>query len=123
MKNFNQLKPILKKSKKGFIGYPLATLAFYGPTNKLATKAVLGVFQHEHDEPLLVKWYSEKIDIRAKSIIIAEILMCLKQNHISSLLLKDKIYGCPHEEGIDYPIDNICDKCPYWANVDRETNT
>ena len=119
MKNFSQLKPIFKKSKKGFSGYPLATLAFYGPTNQLATKAVLGVFHNEHDEPLLIKWYSEKIDIRTKSNIIAEILMQLKQNHILSLLLKDKIFGCPHEEGIDYPEDSICEKCPYWENRDR----
>jgi hypothetical protein len=31
----------------------------------------------------------------------------------------DRIIGCPHEEGIDYPEGEICMKCPFWAHRDR----
>ena len=119
MKNFKLLKPILKKAIKGNRGYPLATLAFYGPTNKLATKVVLGIFQYENDDPVLIKWYSQKIDIRTKPEIIDQIVTNLKDKKILSLLLKDTIYGCPHEEGIDYPTGDICKECSYWENKER----
>jgi hypothetical protein len=31
----------------------------------------------------------------------------------------EKIFGCPHEEGIDYPEGEKCPYCPYWATHDR----
>jgi len=30
--------------RRGFRGYPMATVAFYGPDNKRASKAVVGIF-------------------------------------------------------------------------------
>jgi hypothetical protein len=35
--------------------------------------------------------------------------------------MTDKIIGCPHEEGIDYPDGEQCPVCPYWAGRDRWT--
>ena len=29
------------------------------------------------------------------------------------------IFGCPHEEGIDYPDGGVCPQCPFWATHDR----
>jgi len=34
------MKSLTKKAKKGFRGYPVATVALYGPTDKKATKLV-----------------------------------------------------------------------------------
>jgi len=36
-------KQISKKARKGIKGYPVATVAFYGPTNVVATKLVCGI--------------------------------------------------------------------------------
>lgn len=44
-------KKIVKKTKKGMRGYPIATIAFYGPTNRLASKVVCSIFQYEGAEP------------------------------------------------------------------------
>jgi hypothetical protein len=37
------LKRLRKKAKKGLRGWPLATIAFYGPNLSQATKAVVGL--------------------------------------------------------------------------------
>lgn len=50
MKNFVQLKPFIKKSDKGFNGYPTASLAFYGSTNRQASKLVVGITPYEGSE-------------------------------------------------------------------------
>jgi hypothetical protein len=31
----------------------------------------------------------------------------------------EKIFGCPHEEGIDYPDGEHCPRCHYWKDHDR----
>jgi hypothetical protein len=33
----------------------------------------------------------------------------------------DRIIGCPHEEGIDYPDGAECPECPFWKGRDRWT--
>jgi hypothetical protein len=77
MKNFVQLKPFIKKSKKGFNGYPMASLAFYGPTNCMATKLVLGITHSKDADPELFKWFSEAVDIRSKAKIFHEVTKLL----------------------------------------------
>jgi hypothetical protein len=45
------LRPWLpKKAERGFHGYPIATIAFYGPTDKLATKVADGIIGCPHEE-------------------------------------------------------------------------
>jgi hypothetical protein len=39
-------KAFSKRAKKGFRGYPVATIAFYGPDDKLATKVVASIIPH-----------------------------------------------------------------------------
>jgi len=121
MKEFTQLKPFKKKSKKGFNGYPLATMAFYGLTNRLATKLVLGITNKEGDDPELFKWFSEQVDVRSNSKVITEVLKHLKDYKINSILINEKLMGCVHEQDIDYE-GEYCPKCPYWQNRDRITH-
>jgi hypothetical protein len=35
--------------------------------------------------------------------------------------MPDRIIGCPHEEGIDYPLGSTCPLCPFWKDKDRWT--
>ena len=37
-------------------------------------------------------------------------------------MTSDRIIGCPHEEGIDYPMGRTCPRCPFWAGIDRFTH-
>jgi hypothetical protein len=39
-----------RKFRSGFRGYPIATVAFYGPNDKLATKVVVSVFLTEGND-------------------------------------------------------------------------
>ena len=44
-------KRLDKKAKKGFRGWPLATVALYGPDDRLATKLSVGIVPAEDAEP------------------------------------------------------------------------
>jgi hypothetical protein len=60
MKPITQLR---KKARLGNQGFPQATLAFYGPDDKKATKAVLGIFLREDEESNLYRYFSEDKDV------------------------------------------------------------
>ena len=113
------IKLLRKKAKLGEQGLPRATLAFYGPDDKKASKAVLGIFLREGDEPTIHRYFSEDKDARYKIDIQESILARLKEHEVRSLIMVEKIFGCPHEEGIDYPEGEACPQCPFWKGRDR----
>jgi hypothetical protein len=45
------IKALRKKADRGFYGYPAATVAYYGPDDKLATKVAVGVVLAKDQEP------------------------------------------------------------------------
>jgi hypothetical protein len=111
------------KAKRGFQGYPVATVALYGPTDELATKVAVGIIRTEDGETdSLERWFSEEADIRQDGAIEQEILAYILAQGAKSVAITDRIIGCPHEEGIDYPDGKSCPKCPYWAGRDRWTH-
>src|SRR5215831_6054433 len=67
-------------SRPGFRGYPIATVAFYGPNDKLATKVVVSViFTDNNDPDVLKRWFSEgEVDIRHDPAIGEEIVAFFK---------------------------------------------
>jgi hypothetical protein len=112
-----------KKAQRGFRGYPVATIAFYGPTADFATKIVVAIVRDEGREPHpLERWFSQDIDVRANETVGEEVLSFLKQYVAKSVIVTDGIIGCPHEEGVDYPEGKSCPLCPYWAGRDRFTH-
>jgi hypothetical protein len=111
-----------KRINKGFRGYPAATIACYGSTDQRASKLVAAIIQHEGAEPEpMRKWYSESLDVRTDPEIGADVLHFLESHGAKSVVMTDRIIGCPHEEGIDYPEGEPCPQCPFWANRDRFT--
>jgi len=51
-------KRLTKRAKKGFQGYPIGTLAFYGPDDRRATKLVASIVEREGEEPsVMEKWF------------------------------------------------------------------
>src|SRR5215212_933003 len=89
-------KRLTKKAKKGFRGFPVATVAFYGPDDRRASKLAVGIVRAENEE---VVAYMDGFGVRSVAMV-------------------DRIIGCPHEEGIDYQ-GPTCPLCPYWAGRDR----
>ncbi len=111
---------LAKRAKRGFRGYPVATIAFYGPTADRASKVAVGIVEQEGKEPeILQTWHSEERDIRQDYEIGHEIVQFIRAHNALSVALVDRIIGCPHQEGIDYPEGEVCPECPYWRGRDR----
>lgn len=112
------------KRKAGQAGrtprFPAATVAYYGPNDQLATKVVVGVVADEAaDVEPLRSWSSTGTDVRNDPIIGEQIAAFLKAHGVRSVLATDRLIGCPHQEGIDYPEGTKCPRCPFWATRDR----
>ncbi len=112
-----------KKSRRGFRGFPAATVAFYGPTADFASKVAVAIIRDERSDPdPLQRWFSEDTDVRADPAVGEQVLAFLREHAAKSVVVTDGIIGCPHEEGIDYPEGKSCPKCPFWAGRDRFTH-
>jgi hypothetical protein len=57
--------------------------------------------------------------VRYDQTIGAEILAFIKSHQVKSVVMTDRIIGCPHEEGVDYPEGMECPECPFWVGRDR----
>jgi hypothetical protein len=112
--------PLKRRAQRGFRGYPVATLAYYGPDDQFASKVAVGiVLEDDGDVAFLERWFSQVMDVRFDPKIIQEIGVFIDQHQVKSAIMTDGIIGCPHEEGIDYPEGENCPQCPYWADRDR----
>jgi hypothetical protein len=104
-----------KKRAKGLRGYPVATVAFYGPDDKRASKVVVGIIASEgRDADVLEKWFTEHTDARGDPAIMQAVVRFVELHGAKSVVAADRIIGCPHEEGIDYPEGQKC-PCPSLA--------
>ena len=114
--------PLRKKARRGFRGYPIATVAFYGPDDQRASKVAVAILEEHQADPLVLeRWFSEDQDLRHDPTTAHRILAFLEQHGAQSVTMADRILGCPHEEGVDYPEGQICPQCPFWAHRDRWT--
>lgn len=114
------LWPLEKQARRGLRGYPVATVAFYGPDDQHATKVAVGIVPAEGvDAEPLQRWFSEHTDARSDPDIARSIREFVETHGAKSIVLIDRIIGCPHEEQIDYPAGTTCPQCPFWANRDR----
>jgi hypothetical protein len=111
-----------EKSRRGFRGYPVATIAYYGPDARRATKVAVGIVRAQGQEPsVLERWHSEESDVRFDQQVCGAALEFMAAHQVKTVVLSAGIIGCPHEEGIDYPTGQKCPACPYWADRDRWT--
>jgi hypothetical protein len=115
-------KRLSKRAKKGFRGWPVATVALYGPDDSTATKLTVGIMPAEDAEATdLRRWFSKDLtDIRDDIRVTEEVLAFITEAGAKSVVMTDRIIGCPHEEGIDYE-GSTCPACPFWAGRDRWT--
>ena len=109
------------KAAQGVQGYPIATIAYYGPDLDLATKVTLGIVQKDQQVSDMRRWVSDLSDIRLDHATNRAIMKFLEQHHAKSVVVSEGILGCPHEEGIDYPKGESCPQCLFWVNRNRWT--
>jgi len=114
------IKRLSKKARRGMRGYPLGTVAFYGPDDKRATKVAVGIKFADDAEFEMRTWFVETGDARGDPIIATEILAHFEANGVVSVTMLDRIFGCPHQEGIDYE-GEYCPVCTFWIGRDWYT--
>jgi hypothetical protein len=110
-----------EKARRKMVEYPVATIAYYGPDHLFASKVVIGIILSEKDENAaeFKQWFSTGIDVRKDANTLQEMLKFIQENGARRVTMVDRILGCPHEEGIDFPEGEACPQCPYWENRDR----
>ena len=104
--------------------YPLATIAAYGPNRTLATKLVVSVLERlgQRDPTATRTWTTQAVDARHDPVIATAVASFVQQHDAKQTVTSDRIIGCPHEEGIDFPMGRTCARCPFWAGIDRFTH-
>ncbi len=117
------LKRLGKKAKKGFRGWPMGTVAFYGPDLSRASKVAVGIIRGEGQEVDEMRdWHSFTTDIRKDPETLREILEFLEDNAVLSVAMGATIMGCPHQQGIDYEGEWCpAPECRFWHHRDRFT--
>jgi hypothetical protein len=117
----NPRNTLVEKARRKMVEYPVATIAYYGPDHLFASKAVIGIILTEKDEDAaeFKKWFSTGVDVRKDANILQEMLKFIQEKGAKRVTMVDRIIGCPHEEGIDFPEGEACPQCPYWENRDR----
>jgi len=115
------LKRLRKKARKGMRGWPMATIAFYGPNLNQATKVAVGIMPSANAELRELRdWKVDRGDIRTDPTIAREILEFMEKHGVLSVAMTDGIIGCPHQQGIDYE-GEWCPICEFWHGRDRFT--
>ena len=83
------LKRLRKKARKGLRGWPIATVAFYGPNLSQATKVTVGILPSENAEVKELRdWKVDRGDIRADPRIAQEILEFIEQHRVLSVAIQ-----------------------------------
>jgi hypothetical protein len=100
----------------------LATVAFYGPDDRRASKVAVAIVPTDGAEPTeLKRWFADDHDVRNDAEIAAAIGAFADEYGAKTIVMADRIIGCPHEEGVDYPDGQKCPSCPFWATRDRRS--
>jgi hypothetical protein len=101
--------------------YPIATVAFYGPDDQRASKVVVSLVPGEGAEPSQLRRWHTEADARSDPRLAREIVAFVESHEARRVVMTDRIIGCPHEEGTDYPEGQSCPTCPFWEGRDRWT--
>jgi hypothetical protein len=114
-------KALHKKARRQSVAFPVATIASYGPTDQFATKVAVGIVDAHEKIIALERWFTTTRDARQDEDICRQIVAFIERHNVYRVAMTDRIIGCPHEEGIDYPEGESCPQCPFWKGRDRWT--
>ncbi len=72
-------------------------VAFYAPSNMMATKLVCGIMKYKDvDAEPIKKWFSKRVGRKSEKIL-GEVLSPIKDNEAKSVGMVEEIIGCPHK--------------------------
>lgn len=98
---------------KSVAKFPVGTVALYGPDDTTTTKIVAGVITREGAEPILERWVGSKIMDNPKAK--RQMGVFFDRHNVKTVVASEGNLGCPHEEGLDFPLGEDCPFCPFWA--------
>ena len=117
--HYKALWPLTKRANRGFRGYPVATVAFYGPDDRVASKVAVSILPSEGADTIaLERWFADDHDVRLDAGIVSAIQQFIDGHGAKSVAMPHRMLGCPHEQGVDYE-EEWCPKCPFWKGRDR----
>jgi hypothetical protein len=90
---------IIQSQQKGFRGFPVATVAYYGLDKSKATKVAVGIIKREGAKPVMRRWHTDETDARLDEKITNEIIGYIRMHRAVSIAAVAKIQGCLHEDG------------------------
>ncbi len=93
--------------------YPIGTLIYYGPDDQTVTKISASVVLYEGAEPIKKSWTGP--EVTSDSEVIREIGRFFKNSGAQRVVMNEHVEGCPHVEGVDYPLGEDCPHCPFWS--------
>ncbi len=109
-----------KRTRRGFRGFPVATVAYYGPDDTRASRAVVSIVPAKDAEPThQTAFTSDALDLREDPFTGDQVVAFVERHEARSVFVAEEILGCPHEEGVDFPEGGTCLSCPFWAKRDR----
>lgn len=94
--------------------YPIGILAYFGPDDKKITKAVAVIVPDRTSPPSYQSWTSPSLETDKN--VAMEIGQYFTKNAVKEVIMTDGVVGCPHNEGIDFPMGEQCPYCPFWAD-------
>ena len=103
----------LRKTIQSKTNFPIGVLAYYGPDDKTITKIIGIVIPSKGIKPILKRWQGPEIATDHEAA--AEIGQFFRTHKAQEVVMTDGIIGCPHEEGVDYPVGESCPQCPFWS--------
>lgn len=94
------------------VKYPTGTIALYGPDDKTTTKIAAAVIVSENAEPVLER--SMGTDMTTNPKVQQKLQEFFRRYGVESVAMSQGNMGCPHEEGEDFPMGEVCPFCPFW---------
>jgi hypothetical protein len=101
--------------KKSDQQFPVGTLIYYGPDDQTVTKITAGVVFGKDEPPLRRQWYGD--NVTTNPVVLSELGRFFQEHGVSKVVMTDKVAGCPHEPGVDFPSGQECPYCPYWQKT------
>jgi hypothetical protein len=83
-------KRIGKRVKRGFQGYPMISIQYFGPSETLATKVEVGFIEQENAEPMLETFNSET-DIRKDETVQTTIIKIIDRVDAKTVTLEESV--------------------------------
>ena len=115
---------LAKRSRRGFRGFPVATVAYYGPDDARASRVVVTIVPAKDAEPTHQASFTlDAGDVREDPFVGEKVIAFVEKHEALSVFVAEEVLGCAHEEGVDYPAGGTCPSCPFWAERDRWAGT